>query len=117
MGELRELWGVRKTRTSPYYPQGNEVVERGNRTLRDVIRTLLLLRTPQNWEKLLPEVMRAFRATPRSVTKETANRLMLGQETRLPDQLKCSAPNEEPMNRCQYVIELMENLEYCNIDV
>ena len=110
MIELCDLWGIKKTRTSPYHPQGNGVVERGNRTLGDALRTLLLSRSQEDWDLLLPQIMRTFRATPHSGTGETANGLMLGREVRLPDQLMCPTPYEEPAERSQYAIELCEKL-------
>ena len=42
MIELRAMWGIKKTRTTLYHPQGNGVVERGNRTLGDALSTPLL---------------------------------------------------------------------------
>ena len=82
MTELCEFWGVAKTRTTPYHPQSNGVVERGNRTLGDALRSMLLshAREQDSWDCLLPQIMRAFRATPHSQTDETANLLMLGRE-------------------------------------
>ena len=111
MAELCELWGVQKSRTTPYHPQGNGVVERGNRGLGDSLRALLLTRDQEEWDKLLPQLMRAFRATPHSVTGETANMLIYGREVRLPDQLVCPTPPAEEMRREQYVDELADQLE------
>ena len=112
MAELCDLWGIQKTRTSPYHPQGNGVVERGNRTLGDSLRALLLSKSQDEWDRLLPQVMRAFRATPHSVTGETANSLLLGREVRLPYQLVCPTPLPEAVGRSQYVSELTERLEH-----
>ena len=111
MVELCDIWGVKKTRTSPYHPQGNGVVERGNRTLGDALRTHLLSRSQEDWDKLLPQIMRAFRATPHSTLGETANRLMLRREVRLPDQLMCPTPSEEAMERSEHAGELVERLK------
>ena len=85
MTELCDLWGIKKSRTSPYHPQGNGVVERGNRTLGDALRTLLLASTQEDWDCLLPHIMRTLWATQHSSTGETANSLVLGREVRLPD--------------------------------
>ena len=87
------------------------MVERGNRTLGDALRTHLLTRSQNEWDKLLPQVMRAFRATPHSTSGETANSMMLGREVRLPDQLMCPTPLEEPAGRSQYVTELAGRLK------
>ena len=92
MKELCQLWGVERTHTTPYHPQGNGVVERNNRQLGDSLRALLLGRGQEEWDLLLPQIMRALRGTPHSTTGETSNALMLGRETRLPDQLQYQTP-------------------------
>ena len=98
MQELCMLWGVIKTHTTPYHPQANGVVERGNRGLGDSLRALLLTRGQEEWDLLLPQIMRAFRGTPHSVTGETANMLMLGRELRLPDLVDCNPSEAKTLN-------------------
>ena len=41
MAELCSLWQVDQAHTTPYHPQSNRVVERGNRMLRDALMVLL----------------------------------------------------------------------------
>ena len=93
MEELCALWQIKKTRTTPYHPQGNSIVERGNRGLGDALRTLLVGLDQSEWDEVLPQIMRAFRGTPHSTTGESANFLMLGRELRLPDQLLHGVPD------------------------
>ena len=85
MEELCALWRIDKTHTTPYHPQSNGMVERSNRNLGDSLRTLLLRRGQEEWDLLLPQIMRAFWGTPHLVTGETANLMMLGRELRLSD--------------------------------
>ena len=87
MAELCALWGVRKSHTTPYHPQSNGVVERGNRDLGDMLRSMLIGKDEEDWDLLLPQIMRTIRASPHKQTGETANFLMLGREVRLPEHL------------------------------
>ena len=111
MSELCQLWKVEKTRTTPYHPQANGVVERNNRLLGDSLRTMLLDKGQDEWDTLLPQLMRAFRGTPHSTTGETPNLMMLGRELRLPDQLQYLPPPQENSSRNQFVLETRRRLE------
>jgi transposase InsO family protein len=111
LSELCVLWNVNKTHTTPYHPQANGVCERNNRGLGDSLRTLLLTRGQDEWDSLLPQLMRAFRGTPHSATGETANLLMMGRELRLPDQLQHHPPPLDFQPQHTYVQEMKERLE------
>lgn len=82
------LWGTTLTHTTPYHPQTNGVVKRGNRALGDSLRALLLDQNPTDWDKVLQQIMRTFRGMLHSKTRETANFFMMGREARLPDTLR-----------------------------
>ena len=110
MTELCQLWGVDKTRTTPYHPQANGIVERNNRGLGDSLRSMLLGRGQDEWDVLLPQLLRAYRGTPHTATGETANMLM-GRELRLPDQLQHHPPPNESSPQHEFVIEMKERLE------
>jgi len=95
MRNLCWVWGVNQSRTTPYHPQGNGVVERNNRMLGDALRCLLLGKSQEKWDAMLPQIMRAYCSTPHSSTQETPNFLMLGQETLVPDHLTYHIPLPE----------------------
>ena len=110
MTELCSIWGLNKTHTTPYRPQGNGVVERNNRTIGDSLRALLIGGQQTDWDLLLPEIMAVFRATPHTATKETPNYMFMGRENRLPDLLAYGQMDSNTRSRSQYAIELGERM-------
>ena len=111
MAELCALWGIAKSRTTPYHPQANGIVERGNRDLGDMLRTLLLRRSEDDWDLLLPYIMRSVRASAHQTTAETPNFLMLGREVRLPEHLLYGPEAEKSTSREQYAMDLQKRLD------
>ena len=56
------------------------MVERGNRDLGDMLRSMLLGKDEEDWDLLLPQIMRTIRASLHKQTGETANFMMLGRD-------------------------------------
>ena len=54
---LTQILGAKIKLTSPYYPQGNSIIERSHRTLSHMLRTMLLEKRGRDWSSLLPSVM------------------------------------------------------------
>ena len=85
--ETCELYGVRKTRTSPYHPQGNGQTERFNQTLCSLIKSLSQTER-RKWPDALPHLVMIYNTTPHSVTGISPYTLMFGRKPVLPvDQL------------------------------
>ena len=97
--EVCQLLGIEKTRTTPYHPQSDGLVERFNRTLQQML-SAFGNKERDDWDEHLPYVTMAYRATVHESTKFSPNRLMVGRETNLPLDLMVGPPPNSKKNAC-----------------
>lgn len=110
--QLCALLDVKKTRTTPFHPQSDGMVERFNRTLEDMLATVV--RPDQkDWDVWLPYVMMAYRSAEHESTGFSPAEIFLGRPVSLPVHLEIpTAPDEdEPKTVQQYVEDLSSRLE------
>jgi transposase InsO family protein len=81
--DLCRLLGVDKLRTSPYKPSTNGAVERFHRTLNSMLAKVVS-QNQKDWDRHLPFVLAAYRASESESTGFTPNRLFLSRELCLP---------------------------------
>lgn len=81
--QLCQLYGITKTHTTPYHPQGNAQCERFNRTLHGLL-CALPAPSKAEWPRHLPQVLICYNTTIHQTTGESPYLLMFGQEPNLP---------------------------------
>ena len=70
-----KIWDIDKTRTTSYYPQSDGMVERANRTIKQILKGYVLERE-DTWDRYLWAVTMAYNATEHASTGCTPFRLM-----------------------------------------
>ena len=107
--EVCRLLQVKKSRTTPYHPSSNGLVERFNQTLAKMIRSFVD-RNHKQWDMYLPLLTAAYRSTVHPGTGFTPNMMMFGREVNLPLDVLYPMPQRE-QGISDYVQQLRENLE------
>ncbi|MGH0116826.1 UNVERIFIED_CONTAM: hypothetical protein FKN15_019215 [Acipenser sinensis] len=110
--ELLQLLGVKKSRTSPYHPQGDPQPERFNRTLLNMLGTLEKSKKTQ-WSQHVSHLVHAYNCTKNEATGFSPYLLMFGREARLPVDI-CFGVTPDgtgPETYLQYVRKLKQELQ------
>lgn len=108
--QLCQLLDISKTRTSPYHPQSDGMIERFNRTLLSML-VFYVDANQQNWDTLLPYVMMAYRSSVNATTGFTPHKVLFGREMVLPvDVMLGIEVNEKFPSVNRYVEKLNESL-------
>ena len=82
--DLMDLLGVQRVLTSPYYPQGNGIVERSHRTINNLLRSHMTSKDDGSWVDLLPGVMLTFNEMTQDHHGFMASQILWGQSMNLP---------------------------------
>ena len=110
--ELQSVFGFKKTRTLPYRPQGNSVLERVHSTMHNMLATLANA-SGDNWVELLPFVQLAHNTAYSKTLHETPHFLMFGRRATLPIDVILGVPNNSAsQSRQDYSRRTVENLQF-----
>ena len=105
------LLGIKKTRTTPYHPQSDGMVERFNHTLEAQL-SKFADHNQKDWDLHIPFLLMAYRSAIHDTTGCSPVKLMMGRELKLPIDLIFGRPEEEPPQTVtDYANMLHERLE------
>ena len=92
--KMCNLLQIDKTRTTPWRPCSNGLVENFNRTLGAMLRQMTS-KHQQDWDEHIDLATMAYRSTVHDSTGQTPNRMMLGRELPMPSHLLVETPEQE----------------------
>ena len=106
---------IDKSRTTPYHPQSDGLVERFNRTLISMLATCAQ-KNPFDWETHVKKMCMAYNSSVQSSTGYSPFYLMFGRRPRIPVDILCGTGQEE-QNVPTYAAALKKNLSeaYSNV--
>lgn len=91
--DMLSMLRIEKTRTSSQRPQANGAVERFNRTLVNML-SIYCGKKQRHWDKVLPQVMMAYRSSAYSSTGVSPNMMMLGRDITMPIETVIPRPGQ-----------------------
>ena len=107
--EMCQLLGIKKTRTSTYHPQSDDMVERLNPTPEDQLAKFVDYHQ-KDWDEHIYFLLMAYRSAVHESTCCTTAKMMFGRNLRLPIDLLLGQPVEKALfSAKEYPTECMRN--------
>ena len=110
VAQICKILNISKSRTTPYHPQGDWLVERFNRTLLDMLAPTAE-RKPFEWEDHLQRVCFAYNTSVHPTTGYTPFFLVFGRQTRLPLDLMTGTGGSKDRSYCEHAQNLKDSLQ------
>lgn len=107
--EVCKILGMHKTRTTPYHPQSDGMVERFNQTLERHLAKLVE-NHQRDWDKYISPFLLAYRTAEHESTKASPAFVNFGRELRLPVDLLTGGPPNDPITVQDYVSDLRDKM-------
>ena len=109
ISEVCKALHIKKTRTTPYHPQCDGLVERFNRTLLNMLATHCTDH-PWDWEQHIRKVCMAYNTSVNATTGYTPFYLMFGRQARLPVDVMYGNTPTDSQSPSEYAVNLKKQL-------
>ena len=111
MKEICKLLNIHKTRTTPYHPQCDGLVERFNRKMLNMLASCAK-ENPFEWEKHIRKICMAYNSSIQASTGFTPFYLMFGLQAKLPIDVMYSTntPGTTTKLTCEYAKSLQKTM-------
>lgn len=86
------------TRTTPYIPQSDGMIERENRTIENMLATFVI-KNQKDWGELMPLLNLAYRSAVHAATDVSFTEMVFGRSATLPVDLVLGRPDPKNMSR------------------
>ncbi|XP_038059398.1 uncharacterized protein K02A2.6-like [Patiria miniata] len=107
--QMCSVLGIRKTRTTPYNPRSDGMIERFNSTMVAML-SLWVNKSKTDWDEHLAPLTMAYRSAEHETNKETPNTMMLGREVRMPVDLLVGSTPQTQFNATEHAQTLQDEL-------
>ena len=109
--EMCQILGVDKTRTTPYRPQSDGLVERNQRTIQAML-SKFVASSQRDWDNYLPILTLAYNASVQESTGFSPSMMMFGRDVTLPVDLALGKPEQNTQeSKTSFALELENKLE------
>lgn len=110
---LCSMFDIAKTRTTAFHPRSDGMVERLNRTIKDMLSKYINVKQT-DWDDYIDCVVMAYNSSVHETTGITPFRMMFGSEMTIPVDLQTESleiGKGEKISETKYVKNLCKNLE------
>ena len=107
------MFDIVKTRTTPFHPRSDGLVERMNRTIKNMIASYIDIKQT-NWDDYIDSIVMAYNSSVHETTGITPYRMVFGTEMIVPVELQTEPvhlSDAEELTVSEYVRNMRKNLE------